>query len=85
MQQNVRQLRLHEVVRILSSIVVGVDTSPRGTYNQSIGFKRFDLKEVLIDELQAMKAFVVDLHVMLEHLEFVWIDIVDNVLFEVIA
>lgn len=85
MQQDISQLWLHQAVWIFSSIVIGVNASPRRTYDQGIRLERLDIQEVFVDVLESIKAFVVDLHVMLKHLEFVWIDIVYNVFFEVIA
>ena len=85
MQKNVSQFGLHELIRISCGITVCVNSSPRWTYDDGIGHKGLNLQKVTIDNLQPIEAFLIDLHVMLEHFQLIGVQIVDNVLFEVIT
>lgn len=69
----------------MGRVVAGFNASPRWTDNQGISLEGLNGKKIAVDELKAVEALLVDLHVMLQHLDLLWIDIVDNVLLKAIA
>ena len=85
MKQNVGQFGFHEQIWIRISIALSVNSSPRRTYDEGISCKRFDLKKIQIDKFEFIEALLVDFHVVLQHLEFVGVQIVDNVLLKIVT
>lgn len=69
----------------MGCVVARFNASPRRTDDQGIGLEGLDGKEVAVDELEAVETLLIDLHVVLQHLDLMRIDIVDDVLLEAIA
>jgi hypothetical protein len=82
MDQDVGKFGLHQGIWVLSGIFLGVDASPRWTNYEGVSLKRLNLQKVLVDELQPVEALVIDFHVVLQHSELIWVQVVDNILFE---
>ena len=84
-KQDVGQFGFHEQIWVRISIAFSVNSSPGRTYDECVSYKRFDLKKIHIDKFEFVEAFLVDFHVVLHHLEFVGVQVVDDVLFKIVT
>jgi hypothetical protein len=85
MQQNLRQFRPHQLIRVLSSVVFSLNAAPRRTEDESIRPEWFHLQEIHVDELEGRRRSLVDLQVVLQHRQLLPIDIVYYILLKTVS
>lgn len=85
MEQDISQFGFHEFVRVSCSITVSINASPWRTNEDGVSCKRLNFQKVTVNELEPVEAFLIDFHVVREHLQLIGIQIVDNILFEMIT
>lgn len=69
----------------MGCVIASFNASPGRTDDKSIGLEGLNGEKIAIDELETVEALLIDLHVVLQHLDLVRIDVVDNVLLEAVT
>lgn len=82
MLQNITQFGIHDRIQILASILLRINSSPRRANDEGISLERLYRQKILIIKLYLVDIFVIDFKIVLEHLYFVLINVIDNVLTE---
>ena len=85
MKQNIGQFGFHEQIWVRISIALCVNSSPGRTYDEGVSCKRFNLKKIHVDKFKLIEALLVYFHVVLHHLEFVRVQVVDDVLLKIVT